>query len=154
MNIFKSLFLLFLIIPIFEIYLLISIGGLIGAIPTVLAIVSTAAIGALLIKHQGIATLNKVQTSLQKGEIPAIEMLEGLVLLVCGALLLTPGFFTDSLGFIALIPVARRLFIVWALKHSNIIQDINKNTYNSHEFHRHNERQGDTIEGEYKKEDK
>lgn len=154
MNIFKSLFLVFLIIPILEIYLLISIGGLIGAIPTVFAIVATAAIGALLIRHQGVATLNKVQKSLKKGEIPAIEMLEGLVLLICGALLLTPGFFTDGLGFIALIPITRRLFIVWALKHSNIIQNINPNTYESADFHRHQDRQGTTIEGEYKKEDK
>ena len=156
MNIFRSLFLVFLIIPIIEIYLLIKVGGIIGAIPTILAIVATAALGALLIRFQGVSTFNRVQSNLQKGEIPAIEMFEGLILLICGALLLTPGFFTDAIGFIALIPVARRAFIVWALKHSNIIQTMkqSQNTYDSTGFHHHEHRENIVIEGEYKKEDK
>jgi len=156
MNIFRSLFLLFLIIPILEIYLLIKVGGIIGAIPTVFAIVATAALGAFLIRFQGISTLNRVQSNLQKGEIPAIEMFEGLILLICGALLLTPGFFTDTIGFVALIPTARRAFIVWALKHSNIIQTMkqSQNTYDSTGFHHQERRENIVIEGEYKKEDK
>lgn len=160
MNIFRSLFLVFLIVPILEIFLLIKVGGIIGAIPTILAIVATAAIGAFLIRNQGISTLNRVQNSMQKGEIPAIEMFEGLILLICGALLLTPGFFTDAIGFIALIPTTRRLFIIWALKHSNIIQTMkqSQNTYDSDGFHRHEKRQNIhesiVIEGKYKKEDK
>lgn len=156
MNTFRSLFLVFLIIPILEIYILIKVGGIIGAIPTVLAIVATAAIGAFLIRHQGMTTLQRVQASLQKGEIPAVEMFEGLILLLCGALLLTPGFFTDAIGFLALTPFIRRLFVIWALKHSNIIQTMNqsKNTYDAQDFHRHEPRNISTIEDEYKKEDK
>lgn len=156
MNIFRSLFLVFLIVPILEIYLLIKVGGIIGAVPTILAIIGTAALGAFLIRYQGISTFNRVQTNLQRGEIPAIEMFEGLILLICGALLLTPGFFTDAIGFIALIPAARRAFIVWALKHSNVIQTMkqSQHTYDSEGFHRQEHRENIVIEGEYKKEDK
>ncbi|HFE38381.1 MAG TPA: FxsA family protein [Gammaproteobacteria bacterium] len=156
MNIFRSLFIVFLVIPILEIFLLIKVGGIIGAVPTVLAIIATAGIGAFLIRHQGITTLNRVQTSLQNGEIPAIEMFEGLVLLISGALLLTPGFFTDSIGFIALIPGLRRLLIVWALKHASIIQTIkqSQNTYESQEFYQHTTRKNIVIEGECEKDNK
>lgn len=154
MNIFRSLFLVFLIIPIIEIYLLIKVGGVIGAAWTILLIIGTAVLGAYLLRMQGIATFNRVQSTLQRGEIPAIEMMEGLILLVSGALLLTPGFFTDTLGFLALVPQIRRNFIVWALKHVNVIQATQHN-YRTYEGHAHHERQEHiVIEGEYKKEKK
>ncbi len=151
MNIFRSLFIIFLLIPIIEIYLLITVGGIIGAIPTILLIIGTAALGAFLLRMQGIATLNRVQTTLQRGEVPAIEMLEGLLLLIAGALLLTPGFFTDTLGFLALIPGLRRKFIVWALKHSNIIQ-VTQKTHYSYSRQDGKSHENIVIEGEYKKE--
>ena len=158
MNPFKLLLLLFIAIPIFEIYLLIKVGSIIGAIPTILAIIGTAVLGAWLLRMQGISTFNRVQNNLQRGELPAIEMMEGLVLLISGALLLTPGFFTDILGFAALIPTLRRAFIVWALKNSNIMhtmQQQNK-TYESSDFQSHRETRSEriVIEGEYKKDDK
>jgi len=155
MNIFRSLFLVFLIIPIIEIYLLIKVGSVIGAIPTILAIVGTAALGAFLLRYQGISTLNRVQTSIRNGEVPAIEMFEGLILLICGALLLTPGFFTDAIGFVALIPGIRRAFVIWALKHSNIIQTMqSQQAYQSQGYEHHERRENIVIEGEFKKEDK
>lgn len=107
----KILFLLFLIIPIIEIYLLIQVGSVIGALYTILLIVLTAIAGAFLLRIQGIATLRRVQETVARGKVPAMELLEGLMLLVGGALLLTPGFFTDALGFICLIPVLRRFVI-------------------------------------------
>ncbi len=112
----QSLFLLFLVVPLLEIYLLIEVGGLIGAGPTVFLVVLTAIAGAFLIRLQGISTMNRVRATLMRGEIPAIEMIEGLVLLVAGALLLTPGFFTDSLGFLCLVPPLRRGIIVAFLR--------------------------------------
>lgn len=151
MNIFRSLFLVFLIIPIIEIYLLIKVGGIIGAIPTILLIIATAAIGAFLLRMQGIATVNRVQSTLQRGEIPAIEMMEGLLLLISGALLLTPGFFTDAIGFLALVPPLRQKFIVWGLKHMNVVQ-MQQHTHQTYEGHARRERDHITIEGEYKKE--
>jgi UPF0716 protein FxsA len=98
---------LFLIVPVVEIYLLIEIGSRIGAPSTIILIVLTAVLGAFLLRIQGIATLARVHQSLEQGKLPATELLEGLMLLLAGALLLTPGFFTDSVGFICLIPDIR-----------------------------------------------
>jgi len=120
MTLFRILLLLFLTIPMVEIYLLIKVGSIIGALPTVFLVVFTAVLGALLIRLQGFATMQRVQAMLARGEIPAIEMLEGVVLLVSGALLLTPGFFTDTLGFLCLIPALRRRLISWLLERSLI----------------------------------
>ncbi len=118
MNLFRILLILFLTIPLLEIYLLIKVGGIIGALPTVFLVVFTAVVGALLLRMQGFATMRRVQATLARGELPAIEMLEGLVLLISGALLLTPGFFTDIVGFLCLIPSLRRRLILWLLEHS------------------------------------
>jgi UPF0716 protein FxsA len=116
MSPFHILFLLFLIIPLVEIYLLIQVGSVIGALFTVFLVVFTAVLGVWLLRIQGFSTLVRVQAVLLRGEIPAIEMLEGAVLLVAGALLLTPGFFTDAIGFYCLVPSLRRAFIRRVLK--------------------------------------
>jgi UPF0716 protein FxsA len=115
MNPFQLLFLLFLAIPLVEIYLLIKVGGIIGPLPTVFLVVFTAVLGAWMLRIQGFSTLARVRTTLNQGGIPALEMLEGAVLLVSGALLLTPGFFTDTIGFLCLIPAIRRAMIRWAM---------------------------------------
>jgi UPF0716 protein FxsA len=108
MRVFPVLMALFLLVPLVEIYLLIKIGGEIGAWPTVALVVATAVIGAALLRWQGIATLLRVRQSLDRGELPALAMLEGVLLLIAGALLLTPGFFTDTVGFLLLVPPLRR----------------------------------------------
>jgi len=115
MNPFSILLVLFLTIPLLEIYLLIKVGSIIGALPTVFMVVFTAVLGAWLLRIQGFATLARVKRTMAQGGIPAIEMLEGAVLLVSGALLLTPGFFTDAIGFLCLIPSLRRTMIRWVL---------------------------------------
>lgn len=97
--------------------MLVTVGGLIGAGWTVFLVVLTAVIGASLVRSQGINTLARSQDSLAKGELPAVELLEGAALLVAGALLLTPGFFTDGIGFLLLVPPLRRWLIrTWVLK--------------------------------------
>ncbi len=111
----KILFLLFLLIPIGEIYVLLEVGNLIGVLPTVAMIVFTAASGAALIRYQGLSTLARVRQSLEQHQLPAMELLEAACLLVAGALLLTPGFITDSFGFILLIPPLRRSIIATVL---------------------------------------
>ncbi len=113
---FQILFVVFLLVPLLEIYLLIKVGAVIGALPTVFMVVFTAVLGAWLLRIQGFATLRRVQETLAQGGIPAMEMLEGAVLLIAGALLLTPGFFTDALGFLCLIPSLRRALIRRLLK--------------------------------------
>lgn len=107
----KFLLLLFLAVPLIEIYILIEVGGLIGAIPTVFMVVFTAVLGALLLQAQGISTLRRFQDTVARGQVPALEMLEGLFLLIGGALLLTPGFFTDAIGFACLITPLRRWMV-------------------------------------------
>jgi UPF0716 protein FxsA len=110
MSAFQVLFLALIVTPLVEIYLLIKVGGLIGAWPTVFLVVFTAVLGALLLRQQGFATLNEIRGRLDHGEIPATPIVEGGLLLVSGALLLTPGFATDSVGFALLVaPLRRRL---------------------------------------------
>ena len=97
----------FLAVPIIEIYLLIQVGQVIGAGWTVLLVVLTAVIGVWLLKIQGLSTLTRAQRRLQENELPAREIVEGMALVVAGAFLLTPGFFTDTIGFLLLFPPTR-----------------------------------------------
>ena len=102
-------FLLFFLTPIGEMYLLITVGGHIGAMPTIGLVMFTAVVGLALLRSQGLATLTRGMGRLQHGEVPALEMAEGLLLAVAGALLITPGFATDGIGFFLLVPAGRRL---------------------------------------------
>ncbi len=97
----------FLLIPVIEIYLLIQVGQVIGAGWTVLIVVLTAVIGVWLLKIQGLSMLTRAQQRLQENQLPAREILEGIALVVAGAFLLTPGFFTDGIGFLLLFPPTR-----------------------------------------------
>ena len=110
---FPLLFLLFITIPLLEIYLLIKAGSVIGAFPTVALVVFTAVLGAFLLRLQGLSTMNRMRANMMRGKVPAMEILEGAALLMAGGLLLTPGFFTDAIGFLLLIPPLRRH---WLLK--------------------------------------
>lgn len=107
----RILFLLFIILPILEMWILIKVGGVIGAWPTIGLVMLTAVVGAGLLRRQGLATLLRAQERLNAGEVPATEILEGLFLAIGGALLLTPGFVTDTVGFACLIGPARRWMI-------------------------------------------
>ena len=142
----QILILLFLTVPLVEIYFLISVGQVIGAIPTVLMVVFTAILGAMLLRAQGLSTLQRVQAASARGEIPALEMIEGLMLLVGGALLLTPGFFTDAIGFICLIsPLRQALIRYWIKRYGSSIQGQQGQDSSA--------RGPRTLEGEYWKED-
>lgn len=110
------LLLLFILVPLIEIYLLIKVGSVIGAFPTVLVVVLTAVVGTLLLKQQGLATLMRFQQKTMQGGLPAQEMAEGLALAFGGALLLTPGFVTDIIGFLCLIPFTRQGMIRWIMR--------------------------------------
>jgi len=103
----RFLLLLFIAMPIIEMWLLISVGAEIGALATIGLVLATALIGAGLLRHQGLQTLWSVQRKLAEGQMPAREIFSGIILAVSGALLLTPGFVTDALGFAALVPGLR-----------------------------------------------
>lgn len=147
MSPFPVLLLLFLLVPIVEIYLLISIGGVIGAFPTVVLVILTAVIGAALARYQGLATLQRLQATMARGETPAIEMFEGVLLLVGALLLLTPGFMTDLLGFACLIPATRRALAFWGLRRFTRV------TPGSTSQRHPGKEQPRTIEGEFRRED-
>lgn len=100
-----------LLIPLVELYVLIKVGQVVGAVPTVLLVVFTAVAGVVLMRQQGFATLMRVRLAAARGEVPALEMMEGAVILFCGILLLFPGFLTDVIGLLGLIPPVRRAFI-------------------------------------------
>jgi len=106
----KFLFLLFIIVPIIEITVLINVGEAIGAWNTVGLVLLSAFIGVNMLRYQGLSTLARAQQRAQNGEIPGQEMVEGIVLAVGGALLVTPGFVTDVIGFSCLLPFTRKAF--------------------------------------------
>jgi len=107
MSPFAIIFFALVSVPLVEIYLLVSVGRVIGAGTTILVVVFTAVLGAWLLRMQGLSTLQRIQHSTAEGKLPAQELIEGLILLVTGALLLTPGFFTDGIGFALLVPGIR-----------------------------------------------
>lgn len=144
---FPVLLLLFLLVPLVEIYLLIKIGGVIGALPTVVLVVLTAVLGAALARYQGLATLQRLQATMARGEAPAIEMFEGVLLLVGALLLLTPGFLTDLLGFACLLPLTRRALAFWLLKRMTVVTPAGPPRGRSGG---HSSR---TLEGEFRRED-
>ena len=97
--------------PVVEMWLLITVGTEIGAMATIGLVLLTAVFGAKLLREQGFATLWRGQRKLEEGKLPAQEIVEGIILAVSGALLLTPGFITDVIGFAGLIPPIRALFV-------------------------------------------
>ena len=112
----RYLLLLFIVMPVLEMWLLISVGTQIGALPTIGLVLLTAVVGAGLLREQGFATLWRGRQKLQEGQLPTTEIAEGFILAVSGALLLTPGFFTDVIGFAGLIPPIRVLFAKHIMK--------------------------------------
>lgn len=102
------LLLAFILVPLLEIGLFIEIGGAIGALSTIALVILTAILGVSLLRLQGLITLARIREKLDQGEIPATDLAEGLILLVAAVLLLTPGFFTDAVGFLSLVPALRR----------------------------------------------
>lgn len=118
---FRSLFLLFLIVPLIEIYFLIQVGRVIGPGWTIFAVVATAVLGAILLRMQGFSTLQRAQATMAQGQVPAVAMMEGVALLFSGAMLLTPGFVTDAIGFALLVPVIRQSLIKRVLKNGQFI---------------------------------
>ena len=137
---FKILLILFLTVPLVEIAILIKIGSIIGAGYTIALVIGTAFLGVSLLRIQGISTLAKVQANISRGQLPATELIEGLILLISGALLLTPGFFTDTIGFLMLVPTLRQrlaetFFVNFMKNRINIRQKQTRN--------------GNIIEGEH-----
>ncbi len=137
---------LFVGVPLFELYLLMKVGGEIGAIPTITLSVFTAVLGGLLVRTQGFATAMKVRQAMDRGEVPAEQMLEAVLLLMAGMLLLLPGFVTDVVGFLCLVPTVRRLLVSGFFKRAKVTQASSPGARGAPPGQR-------IIEGEYRRED-
>ena len=150
--------LLFITIPVIEMYILILVGSQIGALTTIALVVLTATIGLWLFRREGFATIQNLQRKLHTGEIPGRELLEGVMLLVGGALLLTPGFVTDGIGFVCLLPGLRKPIAEWLIKrglltmtqgftiHSSQFGQFDQGDFQQSGFQRAGER---TFDGEF-----
>lgn len=108
---FRLLFVLFIVIPIIEISILMQVGTFLGVWPTIAIVIFTAWLGAKYVRQQGLATLNSVQTKMAQGQMPSDEIVTGLMLLVAGVFLMTPGFVTDFFGLSLLIPAVRNAIV-------------------------------------------
>ncbi|MFQ6673993.1 MAG: FxsA family protein [Fidelibacterota bacterium] len=108
-----KLLLIFIGLPFVEMMILIKLGQTIGFWPTMLLVIATGVVGAALAKTQGLRTWYQIQRELEMGKLPAGKLVDGLLILVGGIVLLTPGLLTDLLGFILLIPTTRNVFKQW-----------------------------------------
>jgi UPF0716 protein FxsA len=107
---FFKLFLIFTIVPIVELALLIKVGTLIGTLNTVLLVIGTAVVGAYLVRLEGLNVFYRFQKNLIEGIFPSEEIFDGALLLLAGAVLITPGLLTDILGLLLVFPASRKLF--------------------------------------------
>lgn len=164
---FPILLLLFIFVPIIEIGLFIQVGGFLGLWPTIALVLITAFVGASLVRSQGIQTLMSVQGRLQQGEMPAQQILEGVMLAVAGVLLLTPGFMTDALGMLVLLP-APRAMIAKKMMEKMVVKNMSggfhaggqagfgQEPFGQDPFNRDpfdQSKDGNTFEGEFEKKD-
>ena len=139
-------FLFFIVVPLIEVMLFITIGKYIGLWNTIIIIIITGIIGAVLVKSQGITILNKALEEIKSNKLPIFSIFEGIAILIAGAFLLTPGFLTDTLGCILLIPKTRNLIISYIathLKKRTVYKE--KSTYYSDKEDKKNK----TFEGDY-----
>ncbi|MGE4594405.1 MAG: FxsA family protein [Gammaproteobacteria bacterium] len=149
-------FLLFLSMTLLEIWVLRTVSDAITFWPTLALVIITALIGSSLLKHQGWSTMAKAKRSIAEGKTPAFEMMEGVVILISGVMLLTPGFITDAIGLLGLIPLSRRYFI------NNILEKNASKVFNQRNAvftykmnqpqppsERKREKKDDAIEGEF-----
>jgi UPF0716 protein FxsA len=146
MNPLSLLFLLLILVPMVEIYFLIQVGSVIGAIPTIALVIFTALLGAMLLRFQGLSTLARTRLAMAQGQVPATAMLEGVLLVFAGVLLLIPGFVTDALGFALLVPPLRQALVHWFIARAGFGSGGRKGAPRQ-------PRQNHTIEGEFRRDD-
>ena len=132
----------FIVLPILEMYVLIKVGGNLGALNTVLLVLLTALIGVALLRVQGFRTLMNAKNKLGMAQLPAEEIITGIFLAIGGALLLTPGFITDIFGFLCLVPLTRRILLKVFLNNLRPFEVVNESKSKAKQ---------DWIEGEFDK---
>ncbi|MCW8109080.1 FxsA family protein [Alteromonas ponticola] len=148
----RNLFLLFAIMPIVEIALLVQVGGIIGGWNTIALVLISAFVGAYFVRREGVHTLTTAQQKMQSNQIPGQELLEGLMLLVAGVLLVTPGFITDIFGLALVLPPSRK-YIAKKLKKHLSMHVVSGSAFQSQQYYHSSaqapDKDEDIIEGEY-----
>ncbi|OEY65124.1 FxsA family protein [Marinobacter sp. X15-166B] len=145
--------LVFIIVPIVEMAVLIKVGTMIGVLSTVALVFLTAIVGAALLRQQGLATLLKANQRLNSGELPGKEVAEGILIAVGGVLLLTPGFVTDALGLLCLLPGSRQWLAARVLKKMVVSGSVSGFQFRGSAHTRDPfGPEGDVFEGEYRDE--
>lgn len=146
--------LIFILVPTLELVLLIKLGSFIGALPTVAIVFITAVLGASLLRREGFSTLMKARGRMESGQVPAQELVEGALLVMSGAFLLTPGFITDTVGFSCLIPSLRRRMAAALLKRMTLqMGSVSMYSSTSSTPGQAGEPQEKVIEGEFQRRD-
>lgn len=171
---FPILLLLFIVMPIAEIALILEVGENLGGWNTLGLVILTAIVGASLVKSQGVQTWFNVHQRVQAGELPGQQIIEGVLLLVAGVLLVTPGFITDLFGIIIVTPlfrpaiakslmsrlnvqiVAKSNFQSGNFRQANVDDDFTSDRFNQHNHtdDKSDAKPGEIIEGEFKRKDK
>lgn len=153
---FPILLILFIAVPVIEIGLFIQVGGVLGLWPTLALVLITAFVGASLVRSQGLHTLMTVQQRIQRGEMPAQQIVEGVMLAVAGVLLLTPGFMTDVMGMLVLLPAPRAMLAKYLMS-KMVVTNMSSGFQSSHfeqDFHSRSSRHGgQTFDGEFERKD-
>jgi len=164
---FKLLFVLFVIVPIIEIFVLMQVGAVLGAWPTIAIVIATAWLGAKHVRQQGLATMQSVQNKMAVGDMPSEDIVTGLLLLIAGVLLVTPGFVTDFFGLSLLVPSVRKSLIASVQQHlatsttqSGSVFFHHQQSHSSHQsfeqneaFSKQSKSNSDVIEGEFERKD-
>jgi len=149
---FKTLFLAFILVPLIEIAVFIQVGEQIGLFNTLIIVILTAIAGTYLLRQQGLQAFREIQVRLAHGQLPAIEMVGAMILLVAGAMLLTPGFVTDLLGLALMMPIMRNrlaAFLIRYWQQSGLYTE----SYTYHHQSYGGKTNHHTIEGDFERED-
>ncbi|QXO17575.1 MULTISPECIES: FxsA family protein [Vibrio] len=152
---FPILLMMFIAVPVIEIGLFIQVGGMLGLWPTLALVLITAFVGASLVRSQGLSTLLTVQQRMQRGEIPAQQIVEGVMLAVAGVLLLTPGFMTDTMGMLILLPRPRAMLAKYLMT-KVVVTNMSAGGFQSGPYERGPDQHGQggqTFDGEYERKD-
>lgn len=113
---FGVLFLLFLAVPFAELFVILKVGSALGIVPTIGLLILMSVVGAALVKREGIGVLRRAQQRMNAGQVPGRELVDGVLILFAGALMLTPGFLTDCVAILLLIPPVRAGFRAYAIR--------------------------------------
>ncbi|MCL4117172.1 UNVERIFIED_CONTAM: hypothetical protein GTU68_065020 [Idotea baltica] len=141
------LFLILVLVPIIEIALFIQVGGFLGLWPTLAIVILTAFAGTALLRSQGFAVMGQLQNSMAQGESPVTPIINGALILVAGVVLLTPGFFTDTVGILLLIPPIRAAIIKWG--GAKLVNSANVHVYSNQPEQAPKNTPNDTVEGDF-----